>query len=138
MLDPEDIVDLDSRPRRLIVVGDRVLILPDDENKTKVGLYLPQGAVDKKQVRGGTVVATGPGTALPDPTADTDEPWRARSSGKFMPMQAREGDYAIFFRSSAVEINYQSRDYVVVPEAAILVLLRDPVTDDPEDPYAGF
>jgi chaperonin GroES len=111
--------------KKLIVVGDRVLIEPDDENKTKVGLYLPQGAIDKKQVRGGRVVAKGPGTPLPDPNATDDEPWKVRSSGRHMPMQAEFGDYALFFRRSAVDITYESKDYVIVPESSILLLIRE-------------
>lgn len=114
-----------SNNKRLIVVGDRVLIQPDDEVKTKVGLFLPQGALDKKQVRGGTVVAKGPGTPLPDPNASDEEPWKTRSSGRYMPMQAENGDYALFFRASAVDISYEDKDYVIVPEASILLLIRE-------------
>ena len=47
--------------KRLIVVGDRVLIEPEaGEDRTKVGLYLPSTAVDNQAVQGGTVLATGP------------------------------------------------------------------------------
>ena len=48
--------------KRLIVVGDRVLIQPEEgEDRTKVGLYLPATAIDSQAVQGGTVLATGPG-----------------------------------------------------------------------------
>ena len=49
-----------SEPKkRLIVVGDRVLIQPEEgEDRSKVGLYLPATAVDNRAVQGGTVVAT--------------------------------------------------------------------------------
>ena len=40
-------------------------------------------------------------------------------------MQAYEGDYAIFLRKAAVEIKYEGKPYLVVPQAAILILLRD-------------
>jgi chaperonin GroES len=120
----------ETKKKKLIVVGDRVLIEPDDENKTKVGLYLPQGAIDKKQVRGGTVITLGPGAPLPDPNASDDEPWKSRSAGKYMPMQAQKGDYALFFRRSAVDISYEGKDYVIVPEASILLLIR--AKDSPE------
>jgi hypothetical protein len=39
-------------------------------------------------------------------------------------MQARIGDHAIFFRKAAVEINFEGQRYLVVPQAAILVLIR--------------
>ena len=40
-------------------------------------------------------------------------------------MQARVGDHAIFFRKAAVEISFEEKKYLVVPQAAILVLIRD-------------
>jgi chaperonin GroES len=40
-------------------------------------------------------------------------------------MQARVGDHAIFFRKAAVEITFDEKKYLVVPQAAILVLIRD-------------
>jgi co-chaperonin GroES (HSP10) len=46
-------------------------------------------------------------------------------------MQARVGDYALFFRKAAVEISYENEKYLVVPQAAILVLVRasDPLEE---------
>ena len=40
-------------------------------------------------------------------------------------MQARVGDYALFFRKAAVEITFENERYLVVPQAAILTLARD-------------
>jgi co-chaperonin GroES (HSP10) len=40
-------------------------------------------------------------------------------------MQARKGDYALFFRKAAVEITFEGDRYLVVPQAAILALVRD-------------
>ena len=40
-------------------------------------------------------------------------------------MQARVGDHAIFFRKAAVEVSFEGQRYLVVPQAAILVLIRD-------------
>lgn len=115
-----------SAPKKLVVVGDRVLIEPEQgEDRTNVGLYLPATAVDNQAVQTGTVVATGPGTPISAPTELDDEPWRITGGEpKFLPVQARIGDYAIFFRRAAVEITYEDRKYLVVPQAAILVLLR--------------
>ncbi len=39
-------------------------------------------------------------------------------------MQAEVGDYALFFRKAAVEITFEGKRYLVVPQAAILVLVR--------------
>jgi len=113
--------------RKLIVVGDRVLISPDQgEERTKVGLYLPQTVLDKDSVQSGYIVATGPGLPLPDPKDLDDEPWKASQKDvRHVPMQAQIGDYAIFLRKASIEIKYENKPYLVVPQAAILILLRD-------------
>jgi co-chaperonin GroES (HSP10) len=62
--------------KRLIVVGDRVLVKPGEgEDRTKVGLYLPATAVDNQAVQTGKVVAVGPGTPIGAPADLKDEPW---------------------------------------------------------------
>jgi co-chaperonin GroES (HSP10) len=107
--------------------------LTDGEQRTKVGLYLPPTAVDSQSVQGGEIVSTGPGLALPDLTDHSDEPWRVGGSGRearYVPMQARVGDYALFFRKAAVEITFENETYLVVPQAAILALVREPDPDD--------
>ena len=101
------------------------------EERTEVGLYLPPTAVDQKAVQGGRILATGPGTPLAAPNSLGDEPWKisgAESNRQFIPMEARQGDYALFFRKAAVEISFKDEKYLVVPLAAILVLVR------PDDP----
>jgi chaperonin GroES len=114
--------------RQLLVVGDRVLIRTEDgEERTKVGLYLPATAADSQAVQGGTVVATGPGQPLPAVEDHLDEPWKISASKdtRYVPMQARVGDYALFFRKAAVEVTFENERYLVVPQAAILTLARD-------------
>ena len=118
--------------KRLIVVGDRVLIRPDaEEARTRVGLYLPPSAVDSQAVQSGRVVATGPGTPISAPTELGDEPWKmGGSEARYMPVQAEPGDHAIFFRRAAVEISFRNEKYLVVPQAAILALVRDDIELD--------
>ena len=112
--------------KQLLVVGDRVLITPEDgDDRTKVGLYLPATAIDTQQVQGGLIVATGPGDSVADLSSLDDEPWRVGSERRKVGMQARIGDHAIFFRKAAVEITFEGAKYLVVPQAAILVLVRD-------------
>lgn len=116
--------------KRLIVVGDRVLVRPaEGEERSKVGLYLPSTAMDAQAVQGGEIVATGPGMPMPDLGSEQyDEPWRLGGGSReprFVPMQARAGDYALFFRKAAVEITFEAERYLVVPQAAILALVRD-------------
>ena len=124
--------------KQLIVVGDRVLIAPEEgEERSRVGLYLPASAVDAQAVQTGTVVATGPGTPISAPTEVDDEPWKhlggtGGSEPRYLPMQARVGDYAIFFRKAAVEITFEGKKYLVVPQAALLSLVRETPPEDVE------
>ncbi len=123
--------------KKLIVVGDRVLVKSEEgEERTKVGLYLPSTAVDAQAVQGGQIVATGPGLPMPDLADASDEPWRQATGSarevRFVPMQARAGDYALFFRKAAVEITFESERYLVVPQNAILALVRDELDLDPD------
>lgn len=113
--------------KKLIVVGDRVLVKPEEgEERSKVGLYLPPTAVDSQAVQGGKIVATGPGQPMPDPSEVSDEPWKTGSRElRFVPMQARPGDYALFFRKASVEITFEGETYLVIPQGAILALVRD-------------
>ncbi|HIE61452.1 MAG TPA: co-chaperone GroES [Microbacterium sp.] len=124
-----------ERKKKLIVVGDRILIQPEEgEDRTNVGLYLPATAVDSQPVQGGTVLATGPGNAVSAPTELDDEPWKIGApEPRYMPVQARIGDFAIFFRRAAVEITFEGDRYLVVPQAAILTLVRDEEEEDEGD-----
>jgi chaperonin GroES len=124
--------DMKDNRKRLIVVGDRILIAPEEgEERSRVGLYLPASAVDSQAVQAGTVVAAGPGTPVSAPTELGDEPWKmGMSEARYLPVQARTGDYAIFFRRAAVEITFEGTRYLVVPQAAILVLIREPINED--------
>ena len=125
--------------KRLIVVGDRVLVkVEEGDERSKVGLYLPPTAVDSQAVQGGVIVATGPGLPMPDLTGSSDEPWLNSSQARetrYVPMQAREGDYALFFRKAAVEITFEHERYLVVPQAAILALVREGASHPENDDF---
>ena len=120
--------------KKLIVVGDRVLVrIEEGEDRSKVGLYLPPSAIDNQAVQGGKIVATGPGLPMPDIPDSNEEPWRVGGprETRFVPMQARQGDYALFFRKAAVEITFEDERYLVVPQGALLALVREP--DEPDE-----
>jgi chaperonin GroES len=120
--------------RQLIVIGDRVLIKPDNSKEmTGSGLYLPQGAVEKEKVHSGIIIKVGPGIPVPEPhDAAMDEAWKEASGNdpRYFPLQARVNDRAIFLRNSAVEIEYENTKYLIVPQAAILALIREDALDD--------
>ena len=109
----------------LIIIGDRVLIKPKTEtNQTKSGLYLPPGVNEKEEIQSGYVVKTGPGYAVS--YDDMDEPWKMNEEkAKYIPLQVREGDLAIFLLKAAFEIVYQEEKYYIVPQSGILMLERD-------------
>lgn len=121
--------------RNLIVVGDRVLIDPDEgANKTTSGLYLPDTVKEKEKVMGGHIVKVGPGYPVHDPSIIMEEPWSSKNrlEMKYMPLQAAEGDYALFLRDAAVEIEFEGRKYLIVPHSAILALVRTELAEFPD------
>jgi co-chaperonin GroES (HSP10) len=113
--------------KELIVVGDRVLIEPDEgHDRTDTGLYLPQGVKEREKIQSGTVIKTGPGYPIPDPNVLEVEPWQApKFDSRYFPLEAKEGDYCIFLRNAGIELEFENKKYIVVPHSAILVLLRN-------------
>lgn len=113
--------------KEIILVGDRVLIDPDiNHSKTPSGLYLPPGVKEKENVQGGHVVKVGPGLPLPLPDDSNDEPWAPENKEpQYLPLQAEEGDYAIFLRKYAIEIELEGKKYLIVPHSYILILIRE-------------
>jgi co-chaperonin GroES (HSP10) len=102
-----------------------VLIRPTRPNeRTQTGLYLPPGVQEKEKVQQGYVIKIGPGYAIPMPPED--EPWKNQEEQvRYLPLQAKEGDLAIFLLSGATEIMYQDEKYFIVPQSAILMLERE-------------
>jgi chaperonin GroES len=122
--------------RNLIVVGDRLLVDPDERmNKTTSGLYLPPTVKEKEKVTGGHVVKVGPGYPVHDPNVIAEEPWSSKNiEMKYIPLQATEGDYALFLRDAAVEIEFEGKKYLIVPNSAILALVRTEISEDIANP----
>ncbi|HVF81599.1 MAG TPA: co-chaperone GroES family protein [Flavisolibacter sp.] len=118
-------VTTDNRLKKLIIIGDRVLVRPTRPNeRTQTGLFLPPGVQEKEKVQQGYIIKTGPGYVIPLPTED--EPWKSHEEQvKYIPLQAREGDLAIFLMGGATEITYEGEKYFIVPQNAILMLERD-------------
>jgi len=110
---------------KLIVVGDKVLIKPSESNhKTDSGLYLPPGVQEKEKIQSGYIIKVGPG--YPIPTTTEEESWKEKKDPiKYIPLQAKEGDLALFLRKDAFEIEFEKEKLLIVPQNAILLLLRD-------------
>ena len=116
--------------RKIIVIGDRVLIRPDESaEKSPAGLYLPPTVMEKEDVWGGVVVEVGPGLPVSDPNSIEEEPWKSEMENvRYIPPQAETGDYALFLKKASVEINVEEKKYLIVPQAAILVIIREELT----------
>ena len=120
------VLTADNKFKKLIVVGDRVLIKPKrSQDRTKSGLYLPAGVKEKEQVQSGYIMKAGPGYPIPMPIED-DEPWKEKDEKvKYVPLQARKGDLAIFLQKGAFEVMYENEKFYIVPQSSILMLERE-------------
>ncbi len=116
----------ENKLRHLIIIGDRVLIKPKSPSETtKSGLFLPPSVQDQEKIQSGYVMKVGPGYALPSDSFD--EPWKSEDEKvKYLPLQAKEGDLAIFLQKAIHEVIYKDEKYYIVPQHAILMLERDP------------
>jgi len=126
-IQPLNIRIMKSKNKQVIVIGDRILIKPDEgEKKSAAGLYLPASVLEKQDVRSGIVVEVGPGIPLGNPDENIEEPWRqSEKKVAYFPPQAELGDYALFLNKAAIEIKVEDQSYLIVPQSAILVLIRD-------------
>ncbi|MBI5476122.1 MAG: co-chaperone GroES [Ignavibacteriales bacterium] len=113
--------------KKMIVVGDKVLVIPDsDKERTEAGLYLPPTVREKEKIQSGYVVKVGPGYPVPNPNFIDQESWSTtpKDPVKYIPLQVEEGDYAIFLKDHAIEIEYETKKYLIVPQTAILLVIR--------------
>ena len=119
-------ITADNKLRKLIVVGDRVLIKPKKlDQKTESGLYLPPGVQAKEKIQTGYIIKVGPGYPLPL-TADADDLWKGSDEAiKYIPLQAQEGDLAIFVQKGAIEVQFEGEKFFIVPQNSILMLERE-------------
>ncbi len=115
--------------QKFIVVGDRVLVRPEeDTSKTAAGLYLPPGVAEKEKIQSGYIIKVGPGYPLASQV--DEEPWKeSKEPVKYIPLQAKEGDLAIFLRKEAFEIEFEKEKFLIVPQTAILLLIRNDIVD---------
>lgn len=122
--------------KELIIIGDRVLIDPEEgEKQTRSGLYLPASVAEKERVGSGRVMKVGPGHVIPNPDYSEGEVWsEQRDAVRYLPLQARAGDFAFFLRKDTVDLMYEDRKYIIIPHHAILALVRS----HPEDVIDGL
>ncbi len=118
-----------NKLQKIIIVGDRVLIKPKSpKDQTKSGLFLPPGVQEKEKVQEGYIMKVGPGYAVPFDYTFEEETWQQNGEEeevRYIPLQAKEGDLAIYLQRDAIEINYLSERYYIVPQSSVLMLIRE-------------
>ncbi len=111
---------------KLILIGDHILIKPTTPLKrTESGLFLPQGMHKKEDLRTGYVIKVGPGYPIPMVQED-DEPWKDKSdSVKYVPLQPKAGDLAVYMQGGIYDIVFNDEEYVIASHRALLMVVRD-------------
>jgi co-chaperonin GroES (HSP10) len=109
----------------IVMVADKVLIKPETEkDRMESGLYLPAGLREKEKILSGYVIKVGPGYPVPL-MIDEDEAWKSNDNKvKYLPLQTKVGDFAIFLQDSVWEISMNGEKYFIVPVASVLMLIR--------------
>jgi co-chaperonin GroES (HSP10) len=118
--------------KQMLVVGDRILLEADDgQDRTQSGLYLPPSVREKEKVATGRVAKVGPGYPIPNPAYSEDEPWSTpKEPMRYIPLQAREGDYAMFLREQGIDVEFEGKKYIIVPQSAVLMLVRNQLVEE--------
>lgn len=120
---------MEMNGKEIVLVADRLLVAPDKgESTTKTGLYLPANAIDAKAVQAGRVVEVGPGLPMIRASEQSSESWKAESENSeetnYMPMQAKIGDLALYLKEEAIDITFEGKNYMIVPNHSVLALVR--------------
>ena len=94
-----------------------------------VGAVLIHGhlsiAIQEFLIQSGYVIKVGPGYPLPAQNEER-EVWESKEEEvRYLPLQAQEGDLAVYLQNAAYEISFNDEKYLIVPHAAILMLVRD-------------
>ncbi len=111
---------------KFLMIGDKVLVKPTNpQGKTKSGLLLPPSVQEGEKLKTGYIIKTGPGIPLPSQT-DEDEVWKkSEEKVSYLPLQAKEGDLAIYLQSAGFEVLINEEKYLILPHSSILMLVRD-------------
>ncbi|MDL2265015.1 co-chaperone GroES family protein [Parabacteroides sp. OttesenSCG-928-G07] len=112
---------------KFLMIGDKVLIKPKNpQSQTKSGLYLPPTVQQGEKIQAGYIIKAGPGYPLPS-QAEEHEVWEKKKDEgvHYLPLQAKEGDLAIYLQNSSYEIKFDDETFLILPHSAILMLVRD-------------
>ncbi|MDR1724755.1 MAG: co-chaperone GroES family protein [Tannerella sp.] len=110
---------------KFLMIGDKVLVKPTNpQGRTKSGLLLPPLVQEGEKIQTGYVIKTGPGTPIPY-LPDEDEVWKKKEKINYLPLQAKEGDLAVYLQTSGYEVDINEEKYLILPHSSILMLVRD-------------
>ncbi len=95
---------------RLVPLGDRVVVEPEDEQemKTPSGLLIPDTAKEKPQM--GKIVAVGPG--------------RRNEDGDRVPVDVSEGDKVLYSKYGGTEVKVDGVEYLVLSANDLLAVVK--------------
>jgi co-chaperonin GroES (HSP10) len=109
---------------KFVMIGDKVLVKPTNpQERTKSGLLLPPSIQENEKLQTGYVIRTGPGYALPN-SIDETESWK-KEKVKYLPLEVKVGDMAIYLQSSGYEVVINDEKYLILSHSSILMLVRD-------------
>ena len=89
-------------------LGDRVIVLPNDEDeqRTASGLVIPDTAKEKPQT--GVVVAVGPGAR--------------NDSGDIVPMDVAVDDAVVYSKYGGTEYKFDGKDYLILSARDVMAV----------------
>ena len=111
---------------KFLMIGDKVLVKPTNpQGKTKSGLLLPPSVQEGEKLQTGYIIRTGPGIPIPSNSED-DEVWKKNEDKiHYLPLQAKEGDMAVYIQSTGFEVLINEEKYLILSHSSILMLVRD-------------
>ncbi len=108
----------------IMMMGDKVLVRRQEGNgQTRSGLFLPPTVQEKEEIQRGYVIKVGPG--FPIPAVQEEEPWKDAEHVKYIPLQVKEGDQALFLKRNSYEVEIDQEKYLIIPQSAILMVVRE-------------
>lgn len=119
-------LNLDEKDlEKIIMIGDKVLVKPKNPNlQTSSGLYLPTTAVEKESIQAGYIMKVGPGFPIPALT-DDEEVWKKQEEVKYIPLQAKVGDLAVYLSKAGYEVEFKGEKFIILSHSAIVMIVRE-------------
>jgi len=116
------VTDVGSTKSEIVETGEKVLPVPG----FFVGAH-PLVGSEKKGADYSSADLFEGGTCIMTPTEATNQ--IAKEKVKYIPLQAKEGDLAIFLRKEAFEIEFEKEKLLIVPQSSVLLLIRNDFLD---------